>query len=372
MTRPYVSFAFVNRNDGYGGDLEQRIAKFIDYYAHYARKWPGLFEFVICDWNPPAERPRLRDAFRWQDLGDVLHVEVPHEVHLGISGPQGRKMQDYIGRNVAIRQGRGEFSLVLNQDIFVSDSILQLIARRALSDRHFYRADRCDFDFEPCRNTPAAEFEQAALDTVFAVHRRHGSNGQPISVQVGKEGLRTAGSQAEPGDRIEAATGVMLCRAATRAIAADRRWDARWQRSPWSRPLLRWWRKAYLLDTYHRKFYLHTNASGDFILAPRKAFDDIQGMNETTQFYMHLDGYAIVQLFSAGYEQAIFAQPHRVYHADHDRSARAGFQETISWAEHEAVLSAIARGERPYRLNGADWGLAGRNLPAWRVATHVV
>ena len=49
MSQPYVSVAFVNRNDNYGGDLAARIEKFIGYYSDYARRWPGLFEFVICD-----------------------------------------------------------------------------------------------------------------------------------------------------------------------------------------------------------------------------------------------------------------------------------------------------------------------------------
>jgi hypothetical protein len=365
--RPYVSFAFVNRNDGYGGDLEQRIAKFIEYYAWYARRWPGLFEFVICDWNPPGDRPKLREVFQWQELGDVLHVEVPPAAHLRISGPAGRKMQDYIGRNVAIRRGRGEFSLVLNQDIFVSDSILQLIARRALSSRHFYRADRCDFDFGPCRTLPAPDFERAALDTVFMVHRRHGGPGVPISVAATRDTIGSVGSVAEVGDRYDAATGVISCQAASNARKWDRRWRVIWDRLPLSGTPLRRWHARYASDGYLYRFCLHTNASGDFILAPRNAFDTIRGMNETTAFYMHLDGYAMVQLFAAGYEQAVLAQPHRVYHADHDRSARAGVPESMTWPEHEAALSSILRGDRDFRLNGPDWGLAAESLPEWRL-----
>lgn len=365
--QPYVSFAFVNRNDGYGGDLEQRIARFIEYYAQYARRWPGLFEFVICDWNPPQDRPRLRDAFRWADLGNVLHVEVPPEVHLRVAGPGSRKMQDYIGRNVAIRRGRGEFSLVLNQDIFISDSILQVLGRRALSPQHFYRADRCDFDFEPCRSIPIGQFEQAALQTVFMVHRRHGADTDPISVAVTKATVESEGSGRERGDRYDSATGAILCRRATRLRDRNQRWFAAWQRQPWMRLALRYWHRSYRQDYYQRRFRLHTNASGDFILAPRKAFDRIHGMNETTAFYMHLDGYAITQLFAAGFEQAIFAQPHRVYHADHDRSARAGVPENMTWPEHEAVLSSILRGDRDFRLNGPDWGLAAESLPEWRL-----
>jgi hypothetical protein len=364
---PYLSFAFVNRNDGYGGDLEQRIAKFIEYYAWYAQRWPGLFEFVICDWNPPADRPRLREAFRWQDLGDVLHVEVPAEVHQRVSGPQGRKMQDYIGRNVAIRRGRGRVALVLNLDLFVSVSILQLVARRALSEQHFYRADRCDFDFEPCRHLAAAAFEATAADAVFAVHRRHRSHEQHISVPATRAELIRLGSGLEPGDRVDEELGLIACQAAERLRARDSRLSRWWRAHPWSRPVLHRWHGAFVADDYHRSFFLHTNASGDFILAPRRAFDEIRGMCESTSFYMHLDSYAIVQLFAAGYAQVIFAQPHRVYHADHDRSARAGVMEGMTWPQHEGVLSAILRGEQSHRMNGENWGLADAALPQWRL-----
>ena len=361
MSAPYVSVAFVNRNDGYGGDLDSRIAKFIEYYARYAREWPGLLEFVICDWNPPPGKPKLREAFAWQALGEVTHVEVPPEVHARVSGGRGRPMLDYVGRNVAIRRGRGRFVLVLNQDIFASDSLLRLVARRALSESHFYRADRCDFDFSACRALPVEELEAAALRAVFQINRRNRAGGEPITLAARADTLNELGSRPEPGDRYDAEAGVIECRGASAARTADRRRASAW-RWPWLRPWLRRWHEAYSQHWYHRKFNLHTNAAGDFLLAPRRAFDDILGMVETTDFYLHLDAYAVVQLFAAGYEQAIFAPPHRVYHADHDRSARAGFKESMGWPEHEAVLSSMLRGERPYRVNDEGWGLADARL----------
>jgi hypothetical protein len=357
---PYVSVAFVNRNDGYGGDLEARIEKFIEYYAFYVSRWPGLFEFVICDWNPPEDRPRLSDAFPWHELRDVTHVVVPPESHARVAGTRGRKMLDYIGRNVAIRRGRGIFSLVLNQDIFISQSILELIAQRNLSPAHFYRADRCDFDFAPCRNVPADRFENAALDAVFFVHRRHRSGDEPISIPATKATLDRIGSGIERGDRFEAGTGIIFCDGASQARQRDlRRARQIWNWLPWRRE----WRDSYYQNRYYQRFYLHTNAGGDFILAPRKAFFDVHGMFETTAFYMHLDAYAIMQLFAAGYEPAVFAQPHRVYHADHDRSGRADFKEEITFEEHEVEFSKILRDERSYRLNDSDWGLANLPLP---------
>lgn len=363
---PYISVAFANRNDGYGGDLERRIKTFIDYYAYYVEKWPGLFEFVVCDWNPPTERPKLSDSYEWDALRNVLHIEVPPEAHAEIAGAKGRKMLDYIGRNVALRHGSGEFSLVLNQDIFVSHTILEELARRRLSTDYFYRADRCDFDLDACRDVTVEGFEAAALSSVFCVHRRHRPDMDEISVEATQETLIERGSRAENGDRVDPTRGIILSDEFAAQLAKDR------HRYKWFRAFERWtekgkkWQEQYLSPDYHQRFFLHTNASGDFILAPRQAFFDVHGMPETTDFYMHLDTYALVQLFAAGYKQAVFAQPHRVFHADHDRSGRADFQESIIWAEHEVELSKILRRDRSFRINSADWGLKRYDLPTSR------
>jgi GT2 family glycosyltransferase len=362
---PYVSIAFVCRNDGYGGDLEARIEKFIAYYGYYAKRHPGLYEFVICDWNPPATRPPLRAAFPWHELGDVLHVEVPSDVHERLGGPGARPMLDYIGRNVAMRRGRGTYVLVLNQDIFVSESILDLIAKRALQDNTFYRADRCDFDFDKCRDVAASDFEAAALKSVFAVHRRHQSDNAAISTAVTADDLADNQSREEPGDTYDRSSGTIFCDAAVLKRRTDRRRARWWRWMPRSRIKMAEWHESYTSPAHYRQSYLHTNASGDFILAPRRAFDQIHGLCEAVNFYLHLDSYAIVQLFSAGYRPAIFGYPHRVYHADHDRSARADARENVTWAEHEAAFSQIMRGERPYTLNGPSWGLGDVALKMW-------
>jgi hypothetical protein len=371
--KPYISVAFANRNDGYGGDLENRIKKFIDYYAYYTTRWPNIFEFVICDWNPPTDRPKLRDAFPWTQLGQVVHVEVPPEVHQKVAGARGRKILDYIARNVCIRHARGQFILLINQDIFISESILNEIACKKLSDRAFYRADRCDFHFEPCSDVPPKTFEAAALQNVFMINRRYLPDNRPISIPTTMETVVQDGLRIAPGDAYDPERGVITNFGAIRTYRADRYLRRILSMGSSLIPLVRrWmpdgefeaWKKQYLAPEYYRQFFLHTNGSGDFIIAPRKAFYDIQGMIETTDFYMHLDSYAILQLFSAGYKQIIFAQPHRVFHADHDRSDRADFEETITWAEHEVWMSKIIRNKNAYKINGPNWGLISFDINA--------
>jgi GT2 family glycosyltransferase len=150
-------------------------------------------------------------------------------------------------------------------------------------------------------------------------------------------------------------------------MQTDRALRRLWRSAPRAQDRLQGWHQQEQSDAYYRDFLLHTNASGDFILAPREAFDRIHGMWETTEIYLHLDSYAVIQLFAAGYEPAIFRQPHRVFHADHDRSARLGFAESMTWDRHEAKLSGILRGDESYRLNNADWGLKKEQLPTWRL-----
>jgi hypothetical protein len=344
-TRPYISVIFANRNDNYGGDQGRRINLFIDYYAYFSRQWPGLFEFVICDWNPPLERPLLQDAYPWENLGRVTHVVVPPEVHSQVAGTKGRKILDYIGRNVAVRRAKGEFVLILNQDIFVSESIMSYLALKRLSKRHFYRADRCDFHLPQNSHSSPQSFEKLALDQIFKVHRRHSSADLPISLEANVGHLHELGSRIESRDRNDEESGILFC-------------------DPEVSKHIKHFRKQ--ITPKHdcfRKLYLHTNAAGDFLLVPRSAFFAINGMPEATDFYMHLDSYALVQLFCAGWKQAIFLQPHRVLHADHDRGERLDFKESISWAEHEQRLAAMILGESTFRVNPKSWGLADYELP---------
>jgi hypothetical protein len=259
------------------------------------------------------------------------------------------------------------FNLVINQDIFVSDSIMRQIGSRSLDERFFYRADRCDFKFEPCRDEPVDTFEAAALAQVFQVNRRHRADNSPISPATGPESVNQDGSGPEPGDWFDPERGLIRCQAAYLRMKTDQALRRLWRSAPHARDRLTGWRQQEQSDIYYRGFLLHTNASGDFILAPRAAFDRIRGMWETVDIYLHLDSYAVIQLFAAGYEPAIFRQPHRVFHADHDRSARLGFEEGMNWAEHEAKLSRILRGDEPYCLNGDGWGLKDQELPLWRL-----
>lgn len=347
----YITIAFTNRNDNYGGDLQSRINKFIDYYSHLVACDPDLFEFVICDWNPPEGRPLLSAAFDWSKLGHVIHVVVPPAVHRQLAGNSNSPMLDYFGRNVALRHGSAPFAMIINQDIFISRSLFDTLRRRQLDTDCFYRADRVDFDFAAIANEPAENIEEKALLAAFEIHRRHSADYDEISVPYTAATAGEVASGPEPGDTLNAVDNIIVCEAAE--IKRHATTGAAMNTAAY---------EVMQRDDFYYGFYLHTNASGDFILASKDAFRRIHGLPERTDFYMHSDSYAVFQLFCAGYKLCIFRHPHKVFHADHDRSSRVGRHESMSYPEHEAVFSRMIRGDVPYTMNGANWGLVDFGL----------
>ena len=358
--KPYVTISFANRNDNYGGFLAERIQLFIDYYAFFVKQYPDLFEFVIIDYNPPADKPKLRDAFNWSALGRVIHCEVSQEIHQVIPGASSRKIQDYIGRNIGLRYGTAPFAMVLNQDIFISSSIMNEIAQKRLLPNYFYRADRCDFNLEPCKGKPALEFEKLAEENTFVVHRRHASHYESISPEVTAQVLSKEGSRPEPGDTVDPALNIVFCtESRARQIKDNMEFGKKQQGTPASH------REAvYFYHQYYFVFCLHTNACGDFVIASKEAWAKIHGFPEDTGFYMQTDAYGVFQLFAAGYDQAIFMQPHRIYHADHDRTGRAGFVEP-EYEVHEKHFNDIIKGKAPCTINDKHWGLEHYPLRFW-------
>ena len=358
--KPYVTVSFANRNDNYGGFLAERIQLFIDYYAHFVRQYPDLFEFVIIDYNPPTDKPKLRDAFKWDVLGKVIQCEVSPVIHQAIPSASSRKIQDYIARNIGLRYGTAPFAMVLNQDIFISSSIIDEIAKKRLSPFHFYRADRCDFNLEPCKGSPALEFEKLAEQHSFVVHRRHATNYEKISMDVTASTIAAEGSRPEPGDTIDPNANIIYCTESRARHIQDRvEFSRKAQGVPTS---LR--EAAYFHHQYYIVSCMHTNACGDFVIASKEAWDKIRGFPEDPSFYMQTDAYGIFQLFAAGFDQAIFMQPHRIYHADHDRSGRAGFVEP-DYEMHEKRFNDFIKGKIPCYMNDKPWALENYALRFW-------
>lgn len=346
---PYISIIFANRNDEYTTDQNERITKFIEFYSHYNKKYSGLFEFIICDWNPPKERKPLRDAYPWDRLGNVIHLLVPNEIHSELCPDNSRPILDYIGRNACIRRASAPFVLVINQDIFLSSSILEFLSRKCLSQNYFYRADRCDFEFNYQDGFDQwDQFDQYAKERVINKHIRPLKITENMSPTINKETFDNIYTKKRHS---EYKVGNIIYSDFYSYI-----------RSSYGL----FFRFVHLfkpsINEFYKRFFLHTNASGDFLIASKKAFHDVHGFVETHRFYMHLDSYMCVQLFAAGYKQAILTHNHTVFHSHHSRSVREGRPESMGYHEHAKIFSSICIGKSLYKINDASWGLRDLNI----------
>jgi hypothetical protein len=373
MQTPYVSIAFANRNDGYGIDQAKRFNCFIDYYSEFVKKHPGIFEFVICDWNPPSDRAPLIDAYPWERLGRVISFTVPAEFHQKFAKGSHRKIFDYVARNACIQRGTAPWSLVLNQDIFLAPKIMEFIASKKLKDDCFYRADRVDFDFSNYQGTSVAELISHAKTHVTRRHMRHGAlkSSEEISPAITPAQFPQICTKVRALDKYDPKSQMISGDSYQRLhkkLCSNRKFRAK---LVWKLFLNRTFKlgQAEFETKHYQCFSMHTNASGDFILAPRAAFEEIRGFPETMEFYMHTDSYGVIQLFASGYTQVIFTGEQCAFHADHPRPDRqAGEKYNYHW--HVKNFCKMCYQGKSYRFNSSSWGLKRVNLPIKSAVIH--
>lgn len=144
---PYLSLVVASRNDDHGGNPLGRMQIFLRGWLEQARRHDLPSELIVVEWNPPADRPRLRDVLQWPDnFGpcEVRFIEVPPELHARYEHAEALPLYQMIAKNVGIRRARGQFILATNIDILLSDELVEWIASRSLKPDRMYRIDRHD------------------------------------------------------------------------------------------------------------------------------------------------------------------------------------------------------------------------------------
>ena len=92
-----VTICMCLRNDNYGGDQILRFKKFINYYSWLNKKYGGMFEFVICDYNSPSGKTILELEIPWKLLSPLKIMVVNEKQHNEFSLGKGRPILDYLG-----------------------------------------------------------------------------------------------------------------------------------------------------------------------------------------------------------------------------------------------------------------------------------
>ncbi len=74
LTRPelHLSIVVASRNDDQGGRLLHRMQHFLDGLVAQCCRHGLSAELIFVEWNPPLDRPRVKEVLRWPaDLGPL-------------------------------------------------------------------------------------------------------------------------------------------------------------------------------------------------------------------------------------------------------------------------------------------------------------
>lgn len=333
---PYLSIVIASRNDGYLGDLIERLTIFQKCLLLQLEQYRLNAELIVVEWNPPRETASLADVIPWIKGGSctsVRVIRVDERQHDRYPNARRTPMLEYPAKNVGIQRAKGRFVLSTNADLLYSEELIRFLAQRQLCDEAFYRVDRYDYSGLPLTTWSPAACIQHARANVFVVHIRQTSQWKRNWIRIrpwSKWLIRLTGSW--PGSANQ-------CR---------ERWKS-------DTPVIP------MHDDDGLYWGLHTNASGDFLLASADSWQRSHGFAEIYDTFTHLDSYACYQFKALGYKQFFLAPPCMAFHADHPRIEHSSRLQPAAeeWKGH---LAAIRAGTLGPAINDDNWGLAGEEL----------
>lgn len=389
---PYLSVIVCTRNDDHGGSIKKRTETFLDCLVQQLKKYRIESELIIVEWNPPIDRPPLKEALKWPDGGewcDIRIITVPPEVHKKFRHSSGLPLFQMIAKNVGMRASRGKFVLMTNVDILFSDTLMEFIGLRKLEEGKFYRVDRYDVPSEVLGDTLDEKLAFCQNNTLH-VTRKNGS----YDLATGKleECVyyedRTRYSDVSP--KIRGFCQTLLLIPITRLTRSDYGGSYSTsqngiQNSP--NGLFSYFISAAIrLDNFVKPrmlspeqklktFFstppvrLYTNACGDFTLMSRMDWMRTGGYAELEMYSLHIDSLLLYSAYYAGIREEYLSAP--IYHMDH----------TLGWTRRDTLLRELSHNSVPHlryedflsivavmsmsnetRLNKDNWGLSDISL----------
>jgi hypothetical protein len=114
-----------------------------------AKKYNLNAELIIVDWNPPADKPLLKDALTLpKDLGSltIRFIVVPNAIHKRYKAHPAMNIIPVTALNVGIRRSKGNFIWATNADLLFSNELIEFLALEKMEKDRFYRACRYSVD----------------------------------------------------------------------------------------------------------------------------------------------------------------------------------------------------------------------------------
>ena len=399
---------------------------FLDGLAAQANRHGVAVELILVEWNPPPDRPRLREALGWAPTTPFFHpriVAVPPHVHARFDPKGGLPLFQMIAKNVGIRRARGRFVLATNVDLLFPDELFRELKGR-LEPGVLYRNDRLDVSREIPTEGGIDDLLSFCRSHVLRMHKARGAfmpvNGRwvntspsafdvcvrhvrywsrPAARMMGTLALRVSerlGSAMKSVPLLKrVASNRLLARAMNSAVvrhlaglafAITVGWPlllAYYLRASTVRGLVKDFlerlRRLGRVYRVNRTFVrLHTNGCGDFTLLDRETWFRLRGYPEWPVFSWAVDS---VFLFQAEANHVVNRQlpaEQCTYHIDHGGGWTPEDQANLFQRLQDKGIAMLSE-EDFYRLyaemedarrkrrvlvyNAENWGLSDLELP---------
>lgn len=405
MKKPYLSVVVCSRNDDHGGHLLERMQVFLSSLLDQCRDYNLDIELILVEWNPPVDRPKLKDVLDWSKAKNspcqVRIIEVSRDVHKELLCSENLVIFQMIAKNVGIRRARGEFILATNIDVIFSNELIEFLSRKKLNKNFYYRVERWDLNNGiPPYTDPYHLQKNFCEKNIEGVLRTFST--QKVAV-LSEKSIWSQKFLMFVQNQIAWILGII-------SLFVYKRWIGLfWKTLYWPFIFLRFiilsdftgkkilsqnieifkffskeffvklnqrfslWRKERVRITKESCRFLHTNGCGDFTLVHRDHWFSVSGYIEFPLYSLHIDSLLLFSLFFKGIRERVLVKGNKkIYHMDHGKS----------YTGHESELKDSLRGLRipkllddvycnlgrqmevskfPFVMNKEDWGLLGKD-----------
>ncbi len=330
---PYLSIIVTCRNDTHRPDLVSRLHTTIHRWSSLCKKYHLSTEYLMVEWNPPAENPPLKTVLQNLPVHEYFKIRiitVSANIHQKVDPNNLLPLHQMIAKNVGIRRANGGYVLCTNLDIFPDSLLIEEIAKKKIQPGYFYRANRCDIS-ENIYALSGNELENFSRNHII---RRLGMDAYWPGLKVFKK-----------------------------QYFIYRYWFFK----PFF-PLLLIVKRIVLGFDKFNIARIDKEACGDFTLMSKQDWLKIEGYHEFTGYPLHIDSLALIRATLMGLKQHIFNKQCCVYHIDHAGSWTEETAHTLqikypflSWKDLEKLTLLMKKGLFTY--NKPEWGLLNENLP---------
>jgi len=357
-----ISFVLTARNDGYGGNLRHRVQTSIDSILKFGEQRELKGEIVLVEWNPPPGEPSLASALDWpEDLGHMSAriITVPAEIHERFPNAERIPLFEYIAKNTGIRRANGEFVLSTNPDLIYSQELLEFFASDRLEKDYFYRIHRYDVDRLVPLEASIEDRQSFAESHVYkysTVHDGYVTTNKSTRFReelkrfedvVSKDPRKARFLVTDPG-RVLNFLGEIYENVFSSTSENEETTD------------------EVAVTTPEQLEDIFLTSSGDFLLMAAERWNEMHGYPEK-HTNLHVDSFGCVYAAKMGLDQAVFKEPLKIYHQEHDRSERNS-RPAMERDELVAEANEIMAESDLEPENDDSWGLVNESLNENRVA----